>query len=403
MTSGLLCDERHALTDQDFRDASEQLLFVFPELRESLRNTNSFSFLDSSTTTAHNSSIQMDRHSGVLWKRRDVFKNRWRPRWFALNPGQGILTYYLLNAHATPSSSPMTAFPTAPSSNGGERNDTTTDTAASSPRSTTTATPRNRSTSWDSQVSAVSESSLDYDVVPRGTIFLLGCTVQINELLSKPSENLYAFTIRPPPSSTDSRVHLAARTVQAREVWVQKLQLVCHRQPHRRHYHPSSSLPTHLQSPSSILYQQQHSIPEDAVLEQPNSVTAMPTTWTTLGPTERLYQDLPESIVTKIQDKITTFLPMCQADLSNPPWKMILQTATLSASQTTDSHGRAIIQSRKQFDNTIPPMHIFSLLIDISRRHLYEHNVQADVRIKILNDHTFLDYYSYKAVRFYRV
>jgi hypothetical protein len=47
-----------------------------------------------------------------------------------------------------------------------------------------------------------------------------------------------------------------------------------------------------------------------------------------------------------------------------------------------------------------PPMHIFSLLIDISRRHLYEFNVQADERIQVLNDHTFIDYYSYKAVRF---
>ena len=30
---------------------------------------------------------------GVLWKRRDVFRNRWRPRWFVLHPEQGILTY----------------------------------------------------------------------------------------------------------------------------------------------------------------------------------------------------------------------------------------------------------------------------------------------------------------------
>ena len=39
----------------------------------------------------NNSSMQ-----GVLWKRRDVFKSRWRPRWFVLHPEQHILTYYLL-------------------------------------------------------------------------------------------------------------------------------------------------------------------------------------------------------------------------------------------------------------------------------------------------------------------
>eukprot|EP00537_Pseudo-nitzschia_pungens_P011738 CAMPEP_0172391652 /NCGR_PEP_ID=MMETSP1061-20121228/8007_1 /TAXON_ID=37318 /ORGANISM="Pseudo-nitzschia pungens, Strain cf. pungens" /LENGTH=82 /DNA_ID=CAMNT_0013122325 /DNA_START=88 /DNA_END=333 /DNA_ORIENTATION=+ len=34
---------------------------------------------------------------GVLWKRRDVFKNRWRPRWFVLHPRQRMLTYYILS------------------------------------------------------------------------------------------------------------------------------------------------------------------------------------------------------------------------------------------------------------------------------------------------------------------
>eukprot|EP00566_Odontella_aurita_P021638 CAMPEP_0113583310 /NCGR_PEP_ID=MMETSP0015_2-20120614/32438_1 /TAXON_ID=2838 /ORGANISM="Odontella" /LENGTH=216 /DNA_ID=CAMNT_0000488157 /DNA_START=98 /DNA_END=745 /DNA_ORIENTATION=+ /assembly_acc=CAM_ASM_000160 len=36
-------------------------------------------------------------HQGVLYKRRDVFKKRYRPRLFVLDGEKGILTYYLLN------------------------------------------------------------------------------------------------------------------------------------------------------------------------------------------------------------------------------------------------------------------------------------------------------------------
>ena len=49
----------------------------------------------------------MERQTGVLWKRRDIFKNRWRPRWFSLNPGQGVLTYYLLSSTTTTSAAPL--------------------------------------------------------------------------------------------------------------------------------------------------------------------------------------------------------------------------------------------------------------------------------------------------------
>jgi hypothetical protein len=195
-------------------------------------------------------------------------------------------------------------------------------------------------------------------------------------------------------------------------MWVERIAVVCNRRPPV--FHPSSSLPTDFQSPNSSLYQQQHSIPEDGVLlngvdfpsSLPSSTTTTTTTtntngntvWSTLGPTDRLYKDLPESLAGRIRDKIETFLPMCQADFDRPPWKVILQTDTIAATTTDpDGTGRSIVQSRKTFRN-LPALHVFSLLVDISRRHLYEGNVQADERIKVLNDHTFLDYYSYKAV-----
>jgi hypothetical protein len=437
-------ERRYALTNQDFRDASEQLLFVFPELRGSFRSQSS-TLESRSVGTANNNGIIMavgDRHSGVLWKRRDVFKNRWRPRWFVLNPGQGILTYYLLNAAAValpPSSSPASATTTTPrmrtpddsQHSNGSRNNINTPTTphhqqqqqrpSQSSSSSSNHPRRGRATSWDSQVSGVSENSVDYDVVPRGTIFLLGCTVAINDLLSKPSEHLYAFTIQPPSSSTESRVHLAARTIQARQMWVDRIAIVCHRRPppppilFQSQQQPAPSLPTpthFLQSPSTTLYQQQHSIPEDDVLhvvddDSPGSNSnsrSRLNQWSTLGPTERLYQNLPASLVTMIQEKINTYLPMCCCptavdDLQHSPWKMILQNDTITAAVTTDGNtGRSIVQSRKRFTD-LPALHIFSLLIDISRRHLYESNVQIDERVQVLNDHTFLDYYSYKAVR----
>jgi hypothetical protein len=450
MTSSRLYDDdderRYALTNQDFRDASEQLLFVFPELRGSFRSPTSSTLESSHRASVHNSNNSAtkngimavgDRHSGVLWKRRDVFKNRWRPRWFVLNPGQGILTYYLLNAAAavalppssaasatTTTTTPRMSTPDDSQHSNGSRNKSNTPTTSHqqqqqqqrpSSSSSSSNHPRLRTTSWDSQVSGVSENSVDYDVVPRGTIFLLGCTVEINDLLTKPSEHLYVFTIQPPSSSTESRVHLAARTIQARQIWVERIAIVCHRRPPPPPIlfppqQPSLPTPTHfLQSPSTTLYQQQHSIPEDDVLhvvddDSPVSNNSPPHQWSTMGPTERLYQHLPASLVTMIQEKINTYLPMCccqtaDNDLQRPPWKMIMQNDTITAAVTTDLHtGRSIVQSRKRFTD-LPVLHIFSLLIDISRRHLYESNVQIDERIQVLNDHTFLDYYSYKAVR----
>ena len=54
------------------------------------------------------------QHQGVLQKRRDVFQNRWRPRWFVLIPKQGLLKYYLSssdNVAATAGATMATAAP----------------------------------------------------------------------------------------------------------------------------------------------------------------------------------------------------------------------------------------------------------------------------------------------------
>ena len=237
--------------ERQLQDASESLLFVFPELRAALLEKRETAAAAAAAATGTSTrmdspspplSFQPTRQTGVLWKRRDVFKNRWRPRWFIVNPSQGILTYYLLNDHT--------------SNLAVEQTTTTTTTPISS---------RHRTTSWDgSAVSGVSENSLDYDVVPRGTIFLLGCTVSINDALSQPRESLFAFTIRPPPHSGGANVHLAARTAATREQWVAQLDQVC------RMGSQSSHITT---STTRNLLTHEHSIPEEgedeiACLEQ---------------------------------------------------------------------------------------------------------------------------------------
>jgi hypothetical protein len=136
------------------------------------------------------------RMQGVLWKRRDLFKNHWRPRWFVLHQDQHLLTYYLL-------------------SNKNKYNRNSRQQPSSSGNRSRTA----------SESSNVSQDTVDYDVVPRGTIYLLGSSVEVNQLLSNPSENLYVMTITDHENAT--YVHLAARSVEARDEWMHQISLVC--------------------------------------------------------------------------------------------------------------------------------------------------------------------------------
>jgi hypothetical protein len=61
--------------------------------------------------------------------------------------------------------------------------------------------------------------------IPRGTILLFGCTIEINLDLSKPG--LFAFTIRAAAESKTTECHLAAPTAELRDYWVDALAVVC--------------------------------------------------------------------------------------------------------------------------------------------------------------------------------
>jgi len=151
------------------------------------------------------------RMQGVLWKRRDLFKYHWRPRWFVLHNEQHLLTYYLLaNKHKK--------------KNRNYQNLQTSSQSAQSAQATPNTEGGNRSRTA-SENSIVSQNTVDYDVVPRGSLYLLGSSVEANHLLSKPSEDLYVMTITDHEHAT--YVHLAARSVEVREEWMQQIMVAC--------------------------------------------------------------------------------------------------------------------------------------------------------------------------------
>jgi len=458
-------ESRAAEVDRQLRDASERLFFVFPELRAAFLEPtissrtatalilqqqeatgqpqqyppppdNNSNHIPTSTSTIMST---MERQTGVLWKRRDVFKNRWRPRWFSLNPGQGVLTYYLLSTTTSAAPLPTTTVPVGTDSN-----------------THTDPSQRHRATSWDSQVSAVSENSLDYDVVPRGTIYLLGCTVAINEHLSRPNENLYAFTIRP-PSAADSNIHLAARTAEARDVWVSKMDRVC-RIGTAVSPSTSSSLPP---SPTATLQQRpprpartprsaavnghsrrrlsarEDSIPEGdlenstsepEITEHDENDAELPEEslleddendviddeeasheWRATGLTSSLYENVPTALAARIQETLQRHLPLILDEYNhddnhrtNIPWKLLFHHRDTGhrAYEWIDNNnntGRSMIQSQAVLN--VPPKQVFALLVDVARRPDFETNVRVGERVRQWNAHTFCDYYAYNAVR----
>ncbi len=196
----------------------------------------------------------VDRHlqkQGILWKRRDVFRNRWRPRWFVLHSDQRILTYYILanqeserivstGSTSTPSRRRSSAvFPTPSSSSmsiGSTRN---------SSHSNNDSRDENRRRPF-SEASGVSAQEIDCDVVPRGTIYLFGATVEANEALTVPEEDLFTLTITDHENST--HCHLAARTLESRDEWINCIRRVCEdrnaQQELRLQFSPQTPMPT---------------------------------------------------------------------------------------------------------------------------------------------------------------
>mmetsp|Transcript_10585 Transcript_10585/g.24735 ORF Transcript_10585/g.24735 Transcript_10585/m.24735 type:complete len:560 (-) Transcript_10585:86-1765(-) len=193
----------------------------------SRRRSSSSSSLASSTGSgsANGRSVHMQ---GILWKRRDFFRNRWRPRWFVLHSDQRLLAYYIL-ANQESEVVSDSSFMSSPGSVAGSssniafNNDSYRDSCNYNGNSSSSS--NRRRTFSDS--SNVSFSTIDCDVVPRGTIYLRGSTVEINEALTSTREDLYALTIIDHKNA--NHCHLATRTAESRDQWIHRIRLLCQR------------------------------------------------------------------------------------------------------------------------------------------------------------------------------
>ena len=285
---------------------------------------------------------------GVLWKRRDVFQNRWRPRWFVLQPG--VLTYYLMD-HGSTGDIGGSADPVE---------------------------SRDRASSWDSMVS---ENSVHYDVVPRGTISLVGCS--LTETPSKPRHQLYCFAILHPEGGT---IHLAARTAEARDAWMEQLQTALSQvaaTPAARAHTPiarfaSPDLPDPIDLMSPIQISEPPTPPtsnQRLRLEQ----------WSTVDE-DRCYQGVPMGQL--IRDKLDEYLPF----LDNASgFTTFLERPNLQASLRSN-----LLQTVATLPH--PPSQYLALLWDSSRRLGYENNLRRVRRLHSFNAHTAIDYYSYRPI-----
>jgi PH domain/START domain len=351
-------------------------------------------------TNLHMSSSSRNamRMQGVLWKRRDVFRNRWRPRWFVLHPEQHILTYYLLTGNGNGD---------APQQVTSNRNNS---------RSTTGS---NRRRTY-SESSNVSENTVDYDVVPRGTIYLLGSTVEANEALTRAEEELFVLSISDHEHAT--HVHLAARTPEARSQWIRHIRAVCSSassrpsQPHdisttsnrsitnNSNMYTTPPRPTHgarnnqnrtAHSPSTPLYNQ-------TLLESPsmmsqatadNSVTA--SGWKILY-TEHLFQDVPTQLQQQLEDVLQTYLPHVE-DLDNPEWKLRYDSNGVHCSVRRDVQGRPMMRSIRRGTNH-HPIEYLKAVWDLSSALEYETNVHSQHSLQTYNANTSLVYKAYEPV-----
>mmetsp|Transcript_11189 Transcript_11189/g.21316 ORF Transcript_11189/g.21316 Transcript_11189/m.21316 type:complete len:800 (+) Transcript_11189:91-2490(+) len=346
-----------------------------------------------------------DRQQGVLWKRRDVFKMRWRPRWFVLHPEQGVLTYYLLTANVSEGLSSPSARPAL---RGGH-----TTNSRETPRATESSSrllrqvdpsPRIRTFSMDSQVS---ENTVDYDVVPRGTLDLRGCQVEPNEKLSKAADHFFAFTIKAPQSSTASEIHLAARTPQSRRVWIERIQRVMGRHnnagnsnAYRTNQEEQEGGISEFASFSNrrITERLPEVENEDELSSMPDNNNGM--TWKQVGLDSVVYENLTPALMEQIQNKIQTFLPVIDETPGSTGWHQLFERGDHSAYQKeiplSDSKSLTIIKSIAFLDH--PPRQLLNLLLDSTRRGEFETNLKSEERLTRLNDYTVLDYYSYEPV-----
>jgi hypothetical protein len=296
---------------------------------------------------------------GVLWKRRDVFRNRWRPRWFVLHPQQGILTYYLLNGNSHPTATASTE----------------------SPPNTPAAVNRRRA---DSDISL---DTIDYDVVPRGSIYLgnASCMVEANESLTRPEERLYALTIS--DRDTGMHCHLACRSSTARDRWLDKIQEAITQ--HQIHTSQRSGIasgdysqsvePLRVPAAAAVPTLQEES-KENATAEE--EIICSVTKWTTVASAD-LTSGIPPPIVAKIDSLLETHLPYA-TEISHPDFKFAYDEEGV---QVSSHKALPILRSTYSVKDHHPAEYL-QLLWDFSQAPELEPNVRTQESLRALNKNT---------------
>jgi len=210
------------------------------------------------------------------------------------------------------------------------------------------------------------QSGVDYDVAPRGTIYLAGCEIEPNDRLTRPLENLYVFTITPPTHSDSGPCFLATTTPESRDDWINKLARVCEEE-----------------SEDSVDGTEHGSISDHPSHEEKE--------WTNLIPPSRVLTGVPRRLAQRIETALTTFLPLC----GKTGWKLFLDQDGVSAFERR-YNSCSMIQTKATIP--YPPKQVFHLLVDCKRRRDFDTTVRHDERLKQYSSHTFLDYYAYQAV-----
>jgi hypothetical protein len=299
-----------------------------------------------------------------------------------LQADQGILTYYLLTSNVSDTVAPFPSRIEANASAGGSI--------------AALAAARDRTTSFDSNLT---DNTINYDVIPRGTIFLLNCKVSANEALTNVQERLYIFTIEPP--SGNGAIHLAARSPQVRDAWIRQITRVCNSILSVPQQIPSSAPSVSASVPPTA-------IPDVTTTNIPESVaTAIgngplgpsDSEWKSVDPSSDVYVNTTDSLKSRLQQDLRTNLMMCDhqnPSSDNAEWQTLYHHHDGSAAYQKKTSAQPMVMTSTVLNH--PVKQVFSLLIDPNQRQEYDANVRHCERTKVLSPHTFLDYYSYNPI-----
>jgi hypothetical protein len=474
---------------------------------------------------------------GILWKRRDVFKNRWLPRYFILSPSKAALNYFLLpkslRSHeqlaartqavgsfdalsnnkcgneqqqtlangcekqmavkesdiASNASYGSTTVPGVSLDNLAKASENMFDNFIRKPiktvlddakkplnllphshakqqcnsNSETPSSSRPRSSSWDGSITANNKQSdhilpddsitdpsvIDYsNICPRGTILLTNCIVYANDELSRPEEDMFVFTIQSPnvahftnpanvvnaalhskqPNLTTGtftrECHLAARTVEIRNEWVQHLQQVCIRTSATgvvsHQYDGNSPLPAGSVDETPASSSEWEPLLESDGYGTFSSPGVDPYCWHSIDSPDSIYKNVPEPLASQIQTRLhrhlQSFFGADDDDDSddaamtvNGESSRLLGRITGWIPLHSDVHRKSSAYQRVMADGGIiirshcifprhSPQTVLRVLLDTKRRQNFENNIRTAERLHVYNAHNFLDYVAYHPV-----